>query len=173
MRILGELFPPDGVLVTDSANAAGARTRYVKHRRPGSLYFCGAGTIGFAVPGAVGAQLATPDRPVVAVSGDGSAQYCIQALWTAAQRNIPITVLILDNQEYGILKGFGALLGAEKIPAMDLGGLDYPALAAGYHVDARVARTAEELAEALRTAFAVRDRPRVIIVPVRPGVSAL
>jgi benzoylformate decarboxylase len=173
VEVLARVFPADGVIVTDSGNAMEPLTEHVALPRPGSLYFCGAGTIGFAIPGGVGAQMATPDRPVLALTGDGSAQYCIQALWTAAQRTVPVTVLILDNQEYGILKGFGQFLGAEKIPGLDLGGLDYTAIAAGYHVDAEVARTAGELGDALAKAFEARDRPRVVIVPVQPGVSVL
>ncbi len=57
-----------------------------------------------ALPGALGVKLAHPGRPVVAISGDGSAMYSIQALWTAAHHDLAVVFVILDNREYRILK---------------------------------------------------------------------
>jgi benzoylformate decarboxylase len=72
------------------------------------------GGLGFGLPAAIGAQLAAPDRPVVALIGDGSMHDAITALWTAATYRIPLTIVVASNAEYGIVKQFGAL---EKPPA--------------------------------------------------------
>jgi glyoxylate carboligase len=88
--------------VTDSINGAAAMWDRMKFRRSGSFFFCAAGGLGFAVPGAVGAQLAQPERPVLAVSGDGSAQYGLQGLYTAASRHLPVQLKTRrDRSRYG------------------------------------------------------------------------
>jgi benzoylformate decarboxylase len=168
--IVGPLFPHNGIVVTESMNGAAAMWDRMKFRRPGSFFFCAAGGLGFAVPGAVGAQLAQPHRPVLAVSGDGGAQYGIQGLYTAASRRLPITFLILLNGEYGILKGFGEYLATTGVPALDLDYLDYEALAKGYGIPAVRTGRPDELALAAKEAFAATDGPHLIIVDVAPGV---
>jgi benzoylformate decarboxylase len=142
----------------------------VKFRRPGSFYFASAGGLGFCLPAAVGVQLADPERPVVAISGDGGAQYGLHALYTAAARRIPVTFLIMVNGEYGILKGFGDYLGADGVPGLDVPLLDYEALARGYGVPAARPRTPEELTTALKEAVTATDGPHMVLADIRPGV---
>jgi benzoylformate decarboxylase len=168
--ILGPLFPRNGIIVSESMNGGAAMWDRVKFREPGSFFFCGAGGLGFGLPAAVGAQLAHPGRPVLAVTGDGSAQYGIQALYTAATRRLPVTFLVLVNGEYGILKGFGGHLASTGVPGLDLGYLNYQALAAGYGVRAVRTGRPDELAAAFKEAFAAADGPRLIIADVAPGV---
>ncbi|MFI9387216.1 benzoylformate decarboxylase [Kutzneria sp. NPDC052558] len=168
--ILGQVFPDDGVIVTESMNGGAAMWDRVKFRRPGSFYFCAAGGLGFSLPGAVGVQLARPDRHVLAVTGDGSAQYGVQALYTAASLRLPLTILLLANGEYGILKGFGEYLAMGGVPGLDLDYLDYEKLAAGYGIPAVRTGRPDELAVAFQKAFAASDGPRLIIADVAPGV---
>ena len=99
--------------------------------RPRSLFFPAAGGLGFGLPAAVGVALADPARPVVAVLGDGAAQYGIAGLWTAAQLRLPVTFLVLRNGGYGALRGFVAQLGSGDAPGLDLPGLDAVADRAG------------------------------------------
>jgi benzoylformate decarboxylase len=168
--IVGPLFGHNGIVVTESMNGAAAMWDRMKFRRSGSFFFCAAGGLGFAVPGAVGAQLARPARPVLAVTGDGSAQYGIQGLYTAASRRLPVTFLVLVNREYGILKGFGDYLTTTGVPGLDLDYLDYRALAKGYGIPAVRTGRPDELAIALKQAFTVGNGPHMIIVDVEPGV---
>ena len=168
--IMGPLFPHNGIVVSESMNGAEAMWDRMKFRQPGSFFFCAAGGLGFAVPAAVGAQLAQPERPVLAVSGDGSAQYGIQGLYTAASRQLPVTFLVLVNGEYGILKGFGDYLSSTGVPGLDLNYLDYEALAKGYGIPAARTGRPDELAVALKEAFAAAKGPRMVIVDVAPGV---
>jgi benzoylformate decarboxylase len=137
---------------------------------PGSYYQSGSGGLGFAISAAVGVQLAEPQRPVVCVVGDGSAQYGITALWTAVAYKVPVTFLVLRNQEYMILKWFGAFEQVEGAPGLELPGLDTAAVAAAYGMPSRDVSDPEELAEALREAIAVDDGPRLVQARIASGM---
>ncbi len=103
------MFPEDGIVVLESPSATLALRNQLRLSRPGSYYFSSGGGLGFGMPAAIGVQLAQPSRPVVCVIGEGSAQYAIQSLWTAAAYEVPVTFLVLRNDEYAILKWFGML----------------------------------------------------------------
>jgi benzoylformate decarboxylase len=117
------------------------------------------------MPATVGAQLASADRRVIGIIGDGSANYGITALWTAARYRIPATFLVLKNGVYGALQSFSTLLGVAQVPGIDIPGIDFCALASGYGVASRRADTADALAAALAEAMA-GDAPMLIEVPV-------
>ncbi|MFE2051079.1 benzoylformate decarboxylase [Streptomyces sp. NPDC059459] len=138
-------LPADTAYVVESTSTASAWWRQMDLRRPGSYYFPAAGGLGFGLPGAVGVAMAQPDRPVVGVIGDGSANYGITALWTAAQLGVPLTIVLLRNGTYGALRWFGGLLGVPDAPGLDIPGLDFTRVAEGYGVRARHVGGAEEL----------------------------
>jgi len=98
---------------------------------------------------------------VVGVIGDGSANYGITALWTAAHYRIPVTFVILRNGVYGALQWFAELLGTAEVPGTEIAGLDFTALAAGYGVPATAVTGLEELRAELK---ATSDGPRLIQV---------
>ena len=104
MKALGETLPAEAVLVDESISSGASMFQFLRHVQPGGLYGNRGGGIGWGLPAAVGVALALPNRPVVAVIGDGSAMYSIQALWTAAHEKLPITFVILNNRSYRILK---------------------------------------------------------------------
>lgn len=114
----------------------------------------------------IAAQLAAPDRPVVALMGDGSMHYAITALWTAAHYRIPVTVVGASNAEYGILKQFGKLEKTPGVPGLDLPGLNVVATAASYGVDAHEAHSTDEVLELVESGIADRDRPTLINAPI-------
>jgi benzoylformate decarboxylase len=97
-------LPADAIVVDESITASIDLGRTLSLERPGDYFGARGGGIGQALPGALGVKLAHPRRPVVAVSGDGSAMYSIQALWTAAHHDLAVVFVILDNREYRILK---------------------------------------------------------------------
>jgi benzoylformate decarboxylase len=130
-------------------------------RRPGSYFFPAAGGLGFGLPGAVGVALGRPDRPVAGVVGDGSANYGITALWTAARLGLPLTIVLLRNGTYGALRWFGDLLGVPDAPGLDLPGLDFTRIAEGYGVPAVHAGDEEELRAVLARPA---DGPRLVQV---------
>ncbi|MGZ3113710.1 benzoylformate decarboxylase [Streptomyces sp. H62] len=138
-------LPADTAYVVESTSTTSAWWRQMDLRRPGSYYFPAAGGLGFGLPGAVGVAMAQPDRPVVGVIGDGSANYGITALWTAAQHGVPLTIVLLRNGTYGALRWFGGLLGVPDAPGLDIPGLDFTRVAEGYGVRARHVGDAGEL----------------------------
>jgi benzoylformate decarboxylase len=106
-RLMAELeaaLPPEAIVVDESITASIDLAHTVQFERAGDYVGARGGGIGQALPGALGVKLAHPDRPVVAVSGDGSAMYSIQALWTAAHHDLAVVFVILNNREYRILK---------------------------------------------------------------------
>jgi hypothetical protein len=111
---------------------------------------------------AVGAQLAAPDRPVVALMGDGSMHYAITALWTAAHYRIPLTIVVASNAEYGVLKEFGKWEKTAGVPGLDLPGLNVVGTAASYGVDAHEAHTTDEVIKLVESGIADRERPTLI-----------
>jgi len=137
---------------------------------PGSYYFSSGGGLGFGMPAAIGVQLAQPSRPVVCVIGEGSAQYAIQSLWTAAAYEVPVTFLVLRNDEYAILKWFAEIESVQGAPGLDLPKLDVAAVAQGYGVDSQVATGRDEVRDALAKALA-SSKPELVEVPVQPGMS--
>jgi benzoylformate decarboxylase len=104
MAEIEAVLPEDAVVVDESITASLDLERTLSIRGPGDYYGARGGGIGQALPGSLGVKLAHPDRPVVAISGDGSAMYSIQALWTAAHHDLAIIFVILNNGEYRILK---------------------------------------------------------------------
>jgi benzoylformate decarboxylase len=170
VRVLAELFPKDGIVVLESPSATLALRNQLRLSAPGSYYFSSGGGLGFGMPAAVGVQLAQPSRPVVCVIGEGSAQYSIQSLWTAAAYETPVTFLVLRNDEYAILKWFGLLEEIVGAPGLDLPRIDCAAIARGYGVSASVADGAEELGRALGAALA-SGRPELVEVRVAPGMA--
>jgi benzoylformate decarboxylase len=170
MNALAEAFPEDGIVVLEAPSSTLAARHQLKLSRPGSYYFGAGGGLGFGLAAAVGVQLAQPDRPVVCVVGEGSAQYAITALWSAAAYSVPVTVLVLKNAEYAILKWFAAAEGVGGAPGLDLPSLSCIGVAEGYGVAAtEVTGGRDELAEALRGAIEAGE-PRLVEVPIAPGM---
>jgi benzoylformate decarboxylase len=170
VRSLAGVFPEDGIVVLESPSATPALRNQLRVGRPGSYYFSAGGGLGFGMPAAIGVQLACPDRPVVCVIGEGSAQYAVQSFWTAAAYKVPVTFLVLRNEEYAILKFFSLLEEIPGAPGLDLPALDTAAVAAGYGVNACRASDPEELGVELRRALH-SDRPELVEVPVAPGMA--
>jgi benzoylformate decarboxylase len=170
VRALAQAFPPDGIVVLESPSATLALRNQLRLSRPGSYYFSSGGGLGFGMPAAVGVALAQPSRPVVCVIGEGSAQYSIQSLWTAAAYEVPVTFLVLRNDEYAILKWFGMLEEIAGAPGLDLPAVDCAAVAQGYGVQASVVRDADGLQESLRAALA-SEQPQLVEAPVAAGMA--
>jgi benzoylformate decarboxylase len=170
LNALSEAFPEDGIVVIEAPSATLALRNQLRISRPGSYYFGAGGGLGFGLAAALGVQLAEPERPVLCVLGEGSAQYAITGLWSAAAYEIPVTFLVLRNSEYAILKWFAQIEGVGGAPALDLPALSCVEVANGYGVAARgLSGEREELIEALRSAIAA-ERPELIEVPVAEGM---
>ncbi len=104
MHELAAAVPPDTILADEAVTSRPALNRAFDFEKPGDIYGIRGGALGWAMPGALGVKLAHPDRPVLAVVGDGASMYTVQALWTASRYNIPVVYAICNNQAYRILK---------------------------------------------------------------------
>ena len=104
MAEIAEVMPANTILADESITSKGALMQAVEPQNPGDYFGSRGGGLGWGMPAPLGIKLACPDRPVVAVVGDGAAMYTIQALWTAARYNIPVTYVICNNRSYKILK---------------------------------------------------------------------
>ncbi|MFG3302148.1 benzoylformate decarboxylase [Micromonospora chersina] len=169
-------WPADGVLVQESPSNLAALRRRLRIDRPRSYFTMASGGLGFGLPAAVGIALAERDtgrgRPVVAVIGDGSFHYSVQALWTAARLGLPLPVVVPVNRQYAILKAFADLKHTPGVPALDLPGLDVMAVARGYGCAAEVVESPDRLGTALAAALAA-DRPTVLPVPISTDVPRI
>ena len=161
---------PAGAIVVDETITASLDLARSFDFAAGNYYSGRGGGIGQGLAGALGVKLAHPNRPVVAISGDGSAMYSIQALWTAAHHGLAIVFVILANREYRVLKHnldiyrqrFGALSN-RGYPSMDLAkpDLDFVALAKGMGVAGERVEDPDALGAAVERAFR-SGRPQLI-----------
>ncbi|MGD1888609.1 MAG: acetolactate synthase large subunit [Cohaesibacteraceae bacterium] len=155
---------PEGAIMVNEAVTAGAEIwPPVNAAAPHDRINNTGGSIGECLPNAIGASVACPERPVFAVSGDGSAMYQVQCLWTAARERMDITFIIVANRGYQILhlelEAQGAPKPGRNARAMfDIEDplLDWVALAAGHGVPAKRVETEKAFAEALATAAATK-----------------
>jgi acetolactate synthase I/II/III large subunit len=161
VRLLQEAFPDDGIITCD----AGENRLFMMHwYRPKSansyLQPAAGGGMGYAVPAALGAKLACPDRPVLAVCGDGGFAMSIHALMTAVQAAIPITVVVFNNNALGwVLHGMGA-----RAVAAAFDEFDHAAIARSVGCDGVQVDSSDALRDAL-AAVGRRTKPFVIDVP--------
>lgn len=177
MCLMGEL-PEDGVIVDEGITSADTLLGFLDVKEKQRYFGMASGGLGFGMAGAVGVQLALPDRPVVCVVGDGSAMYTIQALWTAAHEKLPITFVVANNSSYRILKDRlglyqGAAVKHEKFIGMDLRNpsIHFANLAESMGVPARRISEPGELREVLRESISASDGPRLLDVQIDDGYS--
>ena len=170
LRIVDALSD-DAVVVDEGILSARALPALHPFRDAKAFFGLGSGGIGFAMAGAVGIQLALPDRPVVAVIGDGSAMYSIQALWTAANAKLPITYVIANNGGYRIIKErLKSLHGVERYIGMEFRDppIDFAGLARSMGVTAMRIADPDDIGPAIDEATR-RNGPTLLDVLVDDG----
>ena len=170
LRVVDAL-PADAVIVEEGILSGRSIPALYPFRDANALYGLGSGGIGFAMAGAVGVQMALRDRPVVAVVGDGSAMYSIQALWTAANANLPIAYVIANNGGYRIIKErLKAFHGVEDYTGMEFRDppIDFVGLARSMGVEAHRIEDADDIGPAIAQAIR-RNGPTLLDVVVDDG----
>ena len=154
LHTLAAAMPKHAVLVEEAPSHRPALQKFMPMRGQDSFYTMASGGLGFGLPAAVGIALARPGVRTVGVIGDGSAMYSIQALWTAAQRKLPLTVVIINNQGYGAMRSFSQVMQVRNVPGLDLPGIDFVKIAEGMGCDAARVTKSSELAAALTRGLA-------------------
>ena len=168
-----QALPEDVIIVDESITASIEVGEAIPYTDASDFYGARGGGIGQGLAGVIGIKVAHPDRPVVCISGDGSAMYSIQAFWTAAHHNMPIVFIILSNREYRVLKHNLDIYrhrfnvpSNRPYPHMDLKPtLNFVELAKGMGVSGEIVEKAEDLKEAVSRALA-KGEPSVIEVVI-------
>lgn len=165
LRAIRGVLADDAVLTSDSAQCCyyGALPHLPLGPAGRYLHPTGFGTLGYALPAAIGAKVACPERQVVALSGDGGLQFTVQELATAAQLRLPLPVVVFDNGGYGEIRDEMAARG-DRPTAVDLAPVDLPALARAYGGQGTRVCHPDELALALTEALRTPG-PTLIAVP--------
>jgi benzoylformate decarboxylase len=173
MNAVGRVLPGNAAIVEEAVT-----THQHLHKRLGVLkdptgHFAHRGwALGWGLGCALGVQLAWPDRPVIALLGDGASLYGIQGLWTAAHYRIPVAFIIANNAQYKILKVCGQVMELPQISrgrfvGMDLGdpAIDFVALAASFGVESHRVETPDDLSGRLQH-WLQHPRPVLLDVPI-------
>ena len=150
LHALSAAMGPHDALVEEVPSHRPLMQKAMPMRGQDSFYTMASGGLGYSLPAAVGMALGRSTGRTVCLIGDGSAMYSIQALWTAAQRKLPLTVVVMNNSGYGAMRSFSQVMQVRNVPGLDLPGIDFVKLAEGMGCDAvRVTKSAE-LADAYK-----------------------
>jgi benzoylformate decarboxylase len=175
MQAVADALPDDAVVVDETISSGAGLRRLLRSNDAQSFFGMRGGGIGWGLPAAIGVKLAQPHRPVVALIGDGSAMYTVQALWTAAHERLGIVFVIINNSSYRILKqrtnAMQALAAQTDVyVGMDLTDprIDYVSVAGGMGLAAFKATTLDDVRGMLRDGIG-RDGPTLIDVEMDRG----
>jgi benzoylformate decarboxylase len=163
LQTLADLRAPDSIIVEEAPSSRGPMQRHLPILQSETFYTCSSGGLGYAMPAAVGVALGKRGKKVIALLGDGSAMYSIQALWSATQLNLPITFIIVNNGRYEALHHFSKRFGIAQPVGTELPGIDFVHLAQAQGCDGVRVTRAAELVPALRAAL---EAPRPALLEV-------
>lgn len=148
----------DAIIVSDVGQHQMIACRYAKFNQSKSNVTSGGlGTMGFALPAAIGAKMGRPDREVVAIIGDGSYQMTIQELGTIFQTRVPVKIVVLNNEFLGMVRQWQQLFFDKRYASTNMINPDFVAIAKGYHINARKVDKRGDLAAAVQEMLASKD----------------
>jgi benzoylformate decarboxylase len=154
MQTLADVRPADSIIVEESPSSRKTMQAYLPIERPQSFFTCASGGLGHSLPAAVGIALAkSANQRVIGIFGDGSAMYSFQALWTAADLGLPMTIVIVNNGGYAALSEFTAHFNIKQLIGTKLPGLDFVGLAKAMGCGSARVDRADELTAALQSAL--------------------
>jgi benzoylformate decarboxylase len=148
IQSLARARPDDAILVEEAPSHRPTIQRYLPINRAAGYFTMASGGLGWGLPASVGVSLGASKRTICVV-GDGSSMYSFQSLWTAVQHRLPLTVVVVNNLGYGALKAFEKLMQSRSIPGVDVPGIDFVQLAAGFGCKGKRVEKHEDLAVAL------------------------
>ena len=141
----------EAAIVSDVGQHQMIACRYAEFNKSrGNITSGGLGTMGFALPAAIGAKMATPEREVVAVIGDGGYQMTIQELGTIFQTKAAVKIVVLNNDFLGMVRQWQQLFFDKRYASTEMSNPDFVAIAKGYHIEAKRVSKREELATAIQ-----------------------
>lgn len=164
LHSLSQAMPDGTSLVEEVPSHRPAMQKFMPMRGQDSFYTMSSGGLGYSLPAAVGMALGKPKQRTVCLIGDGSAMYSIQALWTAAQRKLPLTVVVINNSGYGAMRSFSQVMQVRNVPGLELPGIDFVRLAEGMGCEAVRVTKAAELGEALKRGMTLAGTSLIEVV---------
>lgn len=165
---LASRLDPKTVVLEESPSSRSDLQTRLPARQPMGFVSAAMGGLGFALPASIGMKMALPERPIVALLGDGSSLYSIQALWSASNYAVGILAVILKNGGYAIMDRL-ALQADSKSAWPSFNSIDFPSIASGFSCEVVSVQTGEELSRVLDSALpdlARRTTPLVLVVDV-------
>ena len=166
-----QALPSNVIVVDETLTTASALNKLLPAEDPLAYMGLTSGGLGFGMAGAIGVALAKPERPVVAIIGDGSSLYSIQSLWTAAHLRLPITYVIVNNRSYRIIKDrLQAMRGTDQFVAMDMTdpAIDFVSVAQGFGLTASRVEKPSDIQAAVAKAIA-SGKPSLVEVVIHNG----
>lgn len=163
MKVMSDLLPDDALFTNDAGNFAGWLHAFYRFNQEHTYVGPTSGAMGYGMPAALGAKLAFPEKPVIALSGDGGFMMTIQELETAVRYQIPVICIVYNNQMYGTIRMHQEVHYPEKVIGTDLGMVSFKDMAASVGADGYVADTPETFSEALEKSLE-KNHPAVIEV---------
>ncbi|WP_293287529.1 benzoylformate decarboxylase [Oricola sp.] len=169
-QVLADLRSPDSIIVEEAPTARGALHDHFPIERPRGFLATASGGLGYALPASVGAALTGPSEPVIAILGDGSSLYAIQALWSAVEHDADLLVIILNNGGYAALKGMAAQ--GSRVDGVEIGHMDFVAVAEAQGCRAERCDDGTKLSSSLETMLRQKG-PRLLEVILSEEESAM
>ena len=164
MKVINDLTQGDAVIVTDVGQHQMVACRYAKQNKSRSnITSGGLGTMGYALPAAIGAKYGAPERQVVAIMGDGGAQMNIQEFGTIMQFKPNVKIIILNNRFLGMVRQWQELFHEKRYSFTDIQSPDFVQVAKGYHIDGKQISKREELRSSLKEML---DHPSSFLLEV-------
>jgi acetolactate synthase-1/2/3 large subunit len=152
INLLNDLTKGDAIIVTDVGQHQMVACRYAKYNQSKSnITSGGLGTMGFALPAAIGAKFGAEDRIVIAVIGDGGFQMTLQELGTIMQTNLDVKIIILNNNFLGMVRQWQQLFNEKRYSFVDISSPDFIMLAKAYSIEGQSVFQREKLKDALST----------------------
>jgi acetolactate synthase-1/2/3 large subunit len=181
IRLVSELTGGDAVIVTDVGQNQMSVARYYKFSQPNTLVTSGGmGTMGFGLPASIGAKIGKPDKQVVAFLGDGGFQMTIQELGTILHYQVPVKIIILNNNFLGMVRQWQDMFFSKRYASTELVNPDFVSVAGGYGIPARCISKREELEKSLAEMLSATgpyllevkiDKEANILPMIEPGAS--
>ncbi len=172
IKLIVDIMSKDTIIVEEGLLSTRDLPNLLPYRDPLSLVGMASGGIGWGVPAACGIQAAYPERDIIAIIGDGSSMYSIQALWTAANQNLPVNYIICDNGGYGIIKErLYDFHNNKNFIGMDFKNpeVDFVNLGNSLGVNSVLIESYDEFCEELKKAILNKKSPNLLCVKVNSG----
>jgi acetolactate synthase-1/2/3 large subunit len=169
MQNIQKTLKEDAIIVIDAGSFMPWASRFYQYKQPKTMISTAGGSMGFALPAAIGAQLAQPDRKVIAITGDGGFMMVLQELETAVRYKIPIIVVVMNNFSYGNVKEKQIKNYGGRVIGSDYSNPDFAQLAKLFGANGERIEKTEEIIPAMGRALK-SDLPSVLDVMIDPDL---